>query len=62
LAGPESKVRSNNGTSYRERLPDGRDWYGCLTFSHSLHGQDLEIDHEVMFAERFNRIVEYPAA
>jgi hypothetical protein len=61
LAGPQSKASSNKGTSYRQRLPDGPNWSGCLTYSHSLHGRILEIDHKVMFAERFN-IVAYPAS
>lgn len=62
LAGPQSKMRSNKGTSYRQRLPKGPDLSGHRTYAHSLQGQALEIDHEVMFAERFNRIVESPAS
>jgi hypothetical protein len=61
LAGSEWKARSNKGTSYRQRLRKGPDLSGHWTYSHSLHGEGLEIDHEVMFAERF-KIVEYLAS
>jgi hypothetical protein len=56
FAGPESKVSnkvySNKGTSYRQRLWKGTDLSGRWTYAHSLQGQALEIDREVMFAER----------
>jgi hypothetical protein len=61
LEGPESKVYSNKGTSYKERLRKGENLSGHRTYAHSLHGQALEIDHEVMFAERF-KLVGYPAS
>jgi hypothetical protein len=58
FAGSDWKVRSNKGTSYSERLLKGLKLSGHCTYAHSLQGQALEIDHEVMFAERF-KIVMY---
>jgi|SRR5579871_2572639 len=46
------KQATAHNTIYRERLPDGAEWSGSWTWSHTHQGEELEIVRAVMEEER----------